>query len=95
MHKTTTQNLPASVRKSAARARRARALLFPRAAALNTVEVYPLLSGYGPPLEPILTKKMANDARLLGRGAAASSYDEPIRESRAYAETLRRAITQT
>jgi hypothetical protein len=53
------------------------------------------LSGYGPSLESMLTKKMAHDARLLGREAAASSYDERIRESRAYAETLRRAITQT
>ena len=40
----------------------------------------------------VLTKKMANDARLSGREAAADSYDRRVGESRSYAEVLRRAI---
>lgn len=42
----------------------------------------------------VLTQKMADDAYLTGRGAAAASYEQRTEESRAYAETLRRAINQ-
>jgi two-component system chemotaxis response regulator CheB len=40
----------------------------------------------------VLTQKMADDARRSGRGAAAASYAQRVRESRAYADILRQAI---
>ena len=40
----------------------------------------------------VLTQKMADDARRSGRGAAATSYEQRVSESRAYANTLRQAI---
>jgi two-component system chemotaxis response regulator CheB len=43
----------------------------------------------------VLTEKLAREARLSGREAAASSYERTISENRAYAEILRRAVTQT
>lgn len=42
----------------------------------------------------VLTEKMANDAGAAGRSAAAASYRERSRESRAYADTLRRGIEE-
>jgi two-component system, chemotaxis family, protein-glutamate methylesterase/glutaminase len=42
----------------------------------------------------VLTRKMADDARKGGRAAAASSYDERVEESRAYAGVLRKAIRE-
>lgn len=40
----------------------------------------------------VLAQKMADDARRSGRGAAAASYEQRVRESRAYADTLRQGI---
>lgn len=42
----------------------------------------------------VLTQKMAEDARQAGREAAAKFYEARIRESREYAEILRRGITE-
>ncbi|OHV80450.1 chemotaxis protein CheB [Rhizobium sp. LCM 4573] len=41
----------------------------------------------------VLTEKMADEARMSGRGAAAASYEKRLNESRAYADILRKAIT--
>ena len=43
----------------------------------------------------VLTGKMADDARRSGRDAAANSYEQRVMESRAYADTLRRAIVES
>lgn len=43
----------------------------------------------------VLTQKMADDARQTGRGAAAASYEQRVSESRAYADTLRQAISDS
>jgi two-component system chemotaxis response regulator CheB len=40
----------------------------------------------------VLTEKMADEARRTGRIAAAESYQQRVSESRAYADTLRRAF---
>ncbi|WP_181161131.1 chemotaxis protein CheB [Labrys okinawensis] len=40
----------------------------------------------------IVTQKLAEEARMAGRTAAAASYGDRLRESRGYADTLRRAI---
>ena len=42
----------------------------------------------------VLTGQMADDARRTGRGAAADSYEERLRESRAHARILRRAMKE-
>jgi len=41
----------------------------------------------------LLTEKMAEEARRSGRTAAASSYEKWLEESRAYAATLRQALS--
>jgi two-component system chemotaxis response regulator CheB len=41
----------------------------------------------------LLTEKMADEARRSGRSAAAVSYEQRMGESRAYADVLRKAMT--